>query len=71
MTEVDIALKAIQIYAAQHPRPSSVTQLQAAEMLDVSHPTLRKLIRAGEIKTNKLGRIPITEIDLALAGRVA
>lgn len=70
MSEIEIALKAIQLYAEQHPRPSHVNQLQAAQMLGVSHVTVRKLIRAGEIKMNAIGQIPIVEIDRALAPRV-
>jgi hypothetical protein len=39
----------------------------AAQMLSVSEPTVRKLIRAGKIRLNQCGLVPITEIDRALA----
>jgi len=32
MTDFEIALKAVQLYAEMHPRPPHVTQAQAAEM---------------------------------------
>lgn len=62
-----IAVKAVQLYAETHPRPASVTQKQAAEMLGVSHMTVSKLIRAGQIKLNKLGQVPTSEVDKILA----
>jgi plasmid maintenance system antidote protein VapI len=64
---LDIAIKAVEIYASTHPRPAHVTQRQAAQMLSVSEPTVRKLIRAGKIRLNQCGLVPITEIDRALA----
>jgi plasmid maintenance system antidote protein VapI len=64
---LDIAIKAVEIYASTHPRPPHVTQRQAAQMLSVSEPTVRKLIRAGKIRLNQCGLVPITEIDRALA----
>lgn len=69
MSELEIAVKAVQLYAEMHPRPASVTQKQAAEMLRVSHMTVSKLVKAGTIKLNKLGQVPITEIDQVLAAR--
>lgn len=65
----EIALKAIELYAAMHPRPSHVTQVQAAEMMGRSEPTIRKLVRCGTLPLNACGMIPITAIDKALAGR--
>lgn len=67
MNETSIALKAIELYAASHPRPAHITQGQAAEMAGVSQPTVRKLIRSGAIKLNKFGLIPIAEFDRVLA----
>lgn len=64
--DLAIALKAIQAYAETHPRPSQVTQDQAAEMVGVSRATIHRMIRAGQIKLNKFGRIPIIEVDRAL-----
>mgnify|MGYP006314798487 FL=1 len=67
MSEVDIALKAVQIYAETHPRPSQVTQDQAAEMAGVSRGTISKMIKSGRLKLNEFGRIPVSEIDRAIA----
>ena len=54
------AVKAVQIYAETHPRPSQVTQVQAAEMLNVSGSTVSRLVRTGRLKLNKSGMIPVT-----------
>lgn len=60
------AFLAVRMYAETHPRPSHVTQAQAAEMIGKSVATVRKLLHAGIIKYDKTGQIPITEIDRAL-----
>ena len=60
------AAKGAQFYAEQHPRPSQVNAVQAAEMLRVSAPTVRKMIKDGRMALNKLGLIPVSEIDRAL-----
>lgn len=67
MSELEIAIKAVQLYAETHPRPSHVTQTQAAEMLNVSEATISRMVKAGSLKLNKVGRIPVAEIDKALA----
>mgnify|MGYP003505425893 FL=1 len=67
MSEVDIALKAVQLYAETQPRPSQVTQDQAAEMAGVSRGTISKMIKSGRLKLNEFGRIPVSEIDRAIA----
>lgn len=67
MTELDIALKAVELYASAHPRPPHVNQTQAAEMLRLDPKTVRKLVRAGTIRLNGCGMIPIAEIDKVLA----
>ena len=67
MSEVEIALKAVQIYAEMRPRPSQVTQDQAAEMAGVSRGTISKMIKSGRLKLNEFGRIPVSEIDRAIA----
>ena len=64
--DLSIALQAVQLYAETHPRPYHVTQKQAAEMLQLSEPTIGKLVRSGALRLDKTGRIPITEIDNAL-----
>lgn len=68
---VNIAAKAIQLYAEMHPRPPHVTQAQAAEMMGLSAPTVRKLVRAGLLRLNSCGLIPISEVDRAIAARAA
>lgn len=67
MSELEIAIKAVQTYAETHPRPSQVTQDQAAEMVGVSPATISRMVRAGTLKLNKFGRIPVSEIDRAIA----
>lgn len=67
MSEIlDVAIKAIRLYAEMHPRPSQVTQLQAAEMMGVSRATISRMVKAGTLRLNKCGLIPIAEIDKAL-----
>ena len=58
-----IAVQAVRLYAESHPRPPSVSQKQAAEMLGKSPPTVKKLIDSGLLRLNKLGQIPIAQID--------
>lgn len=69
MTPIDIAEAAIRRYAESHPRPPQVTQSQAAEMLHVSRPTVSRMIRAGTLRLNNCGMIPVSEIDRALAAK--
>ena len=57
------AVAAVRLYAESHPRPVHVTQKQCAEMIGKSEPTVRKMIHAGTIKLNKVGMIPVSEID--------
>ena len=66
MTELEIALKAVRLYAETHPRPVQVTQTQAAEMLGLSRPTISRLIRTGQLRLNRCGLIPVVEIDRIL-----
>ena len=56
---------AVQRAIEARPRPSSVTQRQAAEMLSVSQ--VSRLVRTGKLKLNGVGQIPIAEIDRLLA----
>lgn len=69
MDPLEIAIQAVRYYAETHPRPSQVTQSQAAEMLGLSRPTISKLIRNGILSLNKCGLISITQIDEALMPR--
>jgi predicted DNA-binding protein (UPF0251 family) len=66
MSDLETAVQAVQIYAARHPRPVQVNQKQAAEMLGVSPRTVHNLIKAGVLRLNKCGMIPIELIDAAL-----
>jgi excisionase family DNA binding protein len=67
MTELEIAVRAVRLYAESHPRPSQVTQTQAAEMLGLSRPTVSRLVKSGQIKLNRCGMIPTSEIDKVLS----
>jgi hypothetical protein len=66
VSEIEIAARAVQLYAERHPRPPHVTMVQAAEMLGLSRHTVSKMVRAGSFKLNKCGLIPIEQIDAAL-----
>lgn len=69
---IEIAARAVQLYAETHPRPAQVTQSQAAEMIGVSRPTLSRMVKAGTLRLNRCGQIPISEIDRVLdSGRAA
>ena len=61
--ELRIAAQAVRLYAETHPRPTQVTQEQAAEILGVSSRTVRNYIRAGKLKFNACGRLPIEAVD--------
>lgn len=64
---LEIAVKAVQLYAETHPRPPHVNQRQAAEMLHVSPPTVAAYLKAGKLKLNGAGLIPIGQIDALIA----
>lgn len=66
MTNLQVAIEAVRVYAEMRPRPSHVTQKQASEMIGLSVPTVRKMIAVGTIKLNKCGLIPINEVDKAI-----
>ncbi len=65
---LEIARRAVEIYATQHPRPYHVTQKQCAEMTGKSQPTIGKMVKAGTLKLNKFGMIPIECVDDAIRG---
>lgn len=71
MTDISLAIKAVQLFAESHPRPAHVTQTQAAEMLGLSRPTIARMVKAGTLRLNQCGLIPISEIDRALEVRSA
>ncbi|MFP3703390.1 helix-turn-helix domain-containing protein [Paraburkholderia sp. SIMBA_009] len=64
-----IAHRALELHAAQCPRPPHVTISQAAEMLGLSRGTVSKMLHAGQFRLNRCGRIPIEQIDRAQAVR--
>jgi DNA-binding transcriptional regulator LsrR (DeoR family) len=66
MSEIEIAERAVQLYAGRHPRPVQVTIGQAAEMLGLSRWTVSKMLRTGQFKLNKCGLIPIEQVDAVL-----
>lgn len=66
MSELEIALKAVQLYAETHPRPSQVTQAQAAEMLHLSRATVSRMVKAGTLRLNGCGLISTSQIDRLL-----
>lgn len=63
MTELETARRAVQLYAESHPRPTQVTQKQAAEMLGRSRRHVYDLVQAGVLRLNACGMIPIEQID--------
>jgi hypothetical protein len=67
MSELETAVRAVEIYAARNPRPTQVNQKQAAEMLGVSARTVHNMLKAGTLRLNKCGMIPIELIDKARA----
>lgn len=66
---LEIAMAAIQQYAETHPRPPHVNYAQAADMMRVSKATVARMVSSGTILLNKVGKIPIGEIDTAIAAR--
>jgi hypothetical protein len=68
--ELETALRAIEIFSARHPRPTQVNMTQAAEMLGLSRPTVRNLLKFGKLRLNGCGLIPIEQVDALLAARV-
>ena len=69
MTSIETAIKAVRLYAETHPRPPHVTQAQACEMLRLSAPTVRRLIRSGALRLNAAGMIPVSEVDRVIEAR--
>lgn len=63
---IEIAQTAVRLYAETHPRPPHVNLTQAAKMLNLSTPTVSKMVRDGRMRMNRLGLIPISEVDAAL-----
>lgn len=57
-TQHDLAIRAVEIYAQRHPRPVHVTLTQAAQMLELSRPTVRKFVTTKRQKFNSCGLMP-------------
>lgn len=66
MDPIEIARTAIKLYAETHPRPPHVNYSQAAVMLNISSATIARMVKAGKLKLNRFGLIPMEEIDNAL-----
>ena len=69
MTESEINSvieKAVRAHASMRPRPSCVSQNQAAEMLNVSPATITNWVKTGRMRLNKAGMLSITEVDRLL-----
>lgn len=64
---IEVAKVAVRHYAETHPRPIQVTQRQAATMMHVSESTISKMVKTGQLKLNRFGMLPISEVDSALA----
>lgn len=64
--ELETALRALEIFTSRHPRPTQVNMTQAAEMLGLSRPTVRNLLKFGKLRLNGCGLIPIEQIDRLL-----
>ena len=71
MDTLEIALKAVRLYAETHPRPIHVSQKQAAEILGVSRPTVSRMVAKKLLKLNGAGLIPMSQIDAMLDVRSA
>jgi hypothetical protein len=66
LDNVELFAQVILRYNEMHPRPSHVNQTQAAEMLGLSRMTVNRMVRAGSLRLNACGMIPISEIDRVL-----
>ncbi|MBY4833667.1 DNA-binding protein [Burkholderia dolosa] len=62
---VRIASRAVELFKQQHPHPTHVTQMQAAEMLGISRWTVSKMVKTSNLKLNRCGLVPIEQIDRA------
>lgn len=67
MIEIDHIIRTV---ISMRPQPLCVNQKQAAEMLNISIPTLKKHIEDGKILLNDIGMIPISEINKLAVAKV-
>jgi Mn-dependent DtxR family transcriptional regulator len=66
---VQVIERAVERAMERHPRPTQVNMKQAAEMLNVSPMTITRMVRAGKLRLNSCGLIPIGQIDAVLDAR--
>jgi excisionase family DNA binding protein len=66
-TLIEVARMAVQLYAETHPRPTQVTQQQAAEMLGVSSKTVQRYLRSGKLRLNRCGYLSVSSLDALLS----
>jgi len=57
-----VAIAAVEEVLARRPMPSCVTLSQAAEMLEVSRPTARRMLRAAGVMANDGGKYRIEDV---------
>lgn len=57
-----IAIRAAEIALAARPVPSCVTLTDAAEMLSVSRPTARRMLREAGVSVNTAGKYRIEDV---------
>ena len=64
---LELAVKAVEIYAGRHPRPPHVTITQAAAMIGRNRTTVSAMLARYRIRLNACGQIPIEAVDRLLA----
>lgn len=70
--ELEIATKAVEIYASRYRRPSEVDGKQAAEMLNISYQTFAKrYLKNGRLQPLASGKYATEDIDKIIASRPA
>ncbi|MGI9158966.1 MAG: DNA-binding protein [Saprospiraceae bacterium] len=62
---IGLIVQALEIFQAREPKPTHVTNLQAAQMLNLSPRTVSSL----KLKRNKANKIPYEEVIAARSAR--
>lgn len=62
-----LAQRALDLFESEPRRPVHVTIKQAAELLGLSRYIVSKMLKTGELRYNRCGRIPIEQIDMVRA----
>lgn len=67
----DAAIRGAELALRKAPknRPSQYNKTDAARELDVSRPTLYAMIKNGDVKLNKVGKVSAEEIDRLISAR--